>query len=198
MFRDLLKGEVREYSLGDICEVQNGYSFASGKYRDSGYPIIRIGNVHDVGIQEDDLIYFRDEDYKEDLSRFIVEPKDLIITARGSCGKVALNQTDRRFYLNQGVWRLDPNPEFLDKEYLFHFLLDFNFDSMAVKGIIPRLNVNQFKKLKIPVPSLSTQQAIVSRLNKFREIEREINLRDKQYEYYRNYLISGGTQETSF
>ncbi|AEG73058.1 type I restriction enzyme specificity HsdS domain protein [Mycoplasma haemofelis Ohio2] len=194
MFRDLLKGEVRECSLEDICKVQNGYSFASGKYRDSGHPIIRIGNIQDVGIQVDDFIYFWDEDYKEDLSRFILKPNDLVITARGSCcGKVALNQTNRSFYLNQGVWRLDPNPEFLDKEYLFHFLLDSNFDFIVVKGTIPRLNVNQFKKIKIPVPSLFTQREIASRLNKFREI----NLRDKQYEYYRNYLINGRTQEPS-
>ncbi|CBY92715.1 type I restriction-modification system, S subunit (fragment) [Mycoplasma haemofelis str. Langford 1] len=142
MFKGFLKAEVREFLLEDVCNIQNGYSFSSSKYRSTGHPIIRIGNIQGTQFKVEDLVYFERDDYKEDLSRFIIKPQDLVITARGSCGKVALNKTDSSFYLNQGVWRLDPNPLFLNREYLFYFLSNSDLSSMVIKGHIPRLNVN--------------------------------------------------------
>ena len=53
-------------------------------------------------------------------------------------------------------------------------------------------------KIKIPIPSLEEQARIVSILDKFEALTssiteglpREIELRQKQYEYYRNMLLS--------
>jgi type I restriction enzyme S subunit len=35
------------HALGDLIEIQNGYAFKSDEYTDSGYFVIRIGNVQD-------------------------------------------------------------------------------------------------------------------------------------------------------
>ena len=65
---------------------------------------------------------------------------------------------------------------------------------------VTRFNISKerFKKILIPVPSLSEQQRIVSILDKFdtlinsisEGLPKEIELRRKQYEYYRNALLS--------
>ena len=62
----------------------------------------------------------------------------------------------------------------------------------------PNLNLEQLNNFTIPYPSLEEQERIVSILDKFdaltssitEGLPREIELRQKQYEYYRNMLLS--------
>ena len=63
---------------------------------------------------------------------------------------------------------------------------------------VRRVNANDLAKIKIPVPPLAEQERIVSILDKFDSLTnsiseglpKEIELRRKQYEYYRNKLLS--------
>lgn len=60
------------------------------------------------------------------------------------------------------------------------------------------MNSNDLAKIKIPVPPLAEQERIASILDKFdtltnsisEGLPKEIELRRKQYEYYRNQLLS--------
>ncbi|HDR1570081.1 TPA: restriction endonuclease subunit S, partial [Pasteurella multocida] len=62
----------------------------------------------------------------------------------------------------------------------------------------PRLSRISIEKLKIPLPPLATQQKIVDILDKFETLThsiteglpKEIELRRKQYEYYREKLLT--------
>ena len=62
----------------------------------------------------------------------------------------------------------------------------------------PSISDNNVKKFKIPVPSLQTQQKVVDILDKFDTLvnsitdglPREIELRRKQYEHYRELLLN--------
>ena len=59
---------------------------------------------------------------------------------------------------------------------------------------IPALPYFVLEKLLIPIPSLAIQQDIVRVLDVFveleRELERELELRAKQFEYYRDHLLA--------
>ena len=63
---------------------------------------------------------------------------------------------------------------------------------------VRRVNARDLAKVKIPIPPLSEQERIVSILDKFdtlttsisEGLPKEIELRRKQYEYYRNQLLS--------
>ena len=65
-------------------------------------------------------------------------------------------------------------------------------------GTIPYISRNKFENLKIPLPTLQEQQRIVNILDEFEKLVNdiseglpaEIELRKKQYEYYRNKLLS--------
>ena len=72
---------------------------------------------------------------------------------------------------------------------------------------IPALNSSELKKLQIPIPSIKVQEKIVEVLDKFTnyvaELQAELQARTKQYEYYRDMLLSeeclnklSNTQET--
>ena len=83
--------------------------------------------------------------------------------------------------------------------------------SNSVAGIIglanmtgvPALNKKELTKFKIPMPPLTEQEHIVSILDKFdtltssitEGLPHEIELRQKQYEYYRNILLSFPKEE---
>ena len=58
---------------------------------------------------------------------------------------------------------------------------------------IPALRTDELLSLQIPLPPLAVQKEIVETLDKFdaltEGLQREIELRQKQYEYYRNQLF---------
>ena len=61
-------------------------------------------------------------------------------------------------------------------------------------GGVPTIDRSVIENIKIPLPPLEVQNEIVRILDKFgeleRELETELKLRKKQYEYYRNKLLS--------
>ena len=85
------------------------------------------------------------------------------------------------------------SPEF--SKYLFR---DEKIRNQIIKTAngVTRFNISkkQFAKIKIPIPPLLIQKEIVKILDKFteleRELERELVLRNKQYEYYREKLLN--------
>ena len=62
------------------------------------------------------------------------------------------------------------------------------------KGSVPYITLPMLEKFQIPLPPLSVQQEIVRILDKFTqleaELEAELDCRKRQYEYYRNKLLS--------
>ena len=71
-------------------------------------------------------------------------------------------------------------------------------DTLVIRGGIPALNKSDLDNFKIPIPSLPVQQEIIKILDQFSELTTELvskltkeaELRKKQYEYYRNSLLS--------
>lgn len=73
-----------------------------------------------------------------------------------------------------------------------------NLNQYKSKGAQPGLAVGNIEKLPIPVPPIEEQERIVSILDRFDKLcndiseglPKEIELRKKQYEYYRDKLLS--------
>jgi type I restriction enzyme S subunit len=67
-----------------------------------------------------------------------------------------------------------------------------------VKGNQPFLSVSDFENIQIPVPSLNIQERLVHLLDNFEAICTDLNIglpaeieaRQKQYEYYRDKLLT--------
>jgi restriction endonuclease S subunit len=65
---------------------------------------------------------------------------------------------------------------------------------VVTPGAMPKFNKTGFKTILAPLPSLEEQQSIVSILDTFeasiQNLEAQLSQREKQYEYYRNKLLT--------
>lgn len=79
--------------------------------------------------------------------------------------------------------------------YFFYAISNCNVSNL-IHGNIPKLNQSDFKAIMIPVPHIAVQDEIVRILDKFteleKELEKELELRRKQYEFYRDELLTFG------
>ena len=126
-----------------------------------------------------------------------VDGDSTFIISAGAAGEIGYSSVD--FWAADDIYYFIPNTMVCSK-YLYYFLLT---KQSAIKGqvrraSVPRLAKSAFAKIQIPVLSLAEQHRIVSILDKFdtlvnsisEGLPKEIELRRKQYEYYRNQLLS--------
>ncbi|MCQ2202351.1 MAG: restriction endonuclease subunit S [Bacteroidales bacterium] len=79
-------------------------------------------------------------------------------------------------------------------EYTYYYLIEHNISQYAKGGGQPLVTGKDLKVILIPIPSLHRQQEIVSSLDTFESlisnIKQELDARKKQYEYYREKLLT--------
>ena len=202
----LLDGvEVEWKALGEVCDFKNGFAFKSSLFKEAGLPIIRITNVDGKNISLDDVKYFDPSDYKENTASYEISKGDILIAMSGATtGKIGFYAHESPAYLNQRVGKFLPKPKILNNRYLYHYLLSKveQIYVIAGGGAQPNLSSNALMaKIEIPIPcpdnpekSLAVQAEIVRVLDAFTamtaELTAELTLRQKQYEYYRDALLS--------
>ncbi len=126
----------------------------------------------------------------------VIADTTFIISA-GSAGEIGYSDVD--FWAADDVYYFVTKND-LKSRFLYHFLItqQQKIYSQVRRSSVPRLSKTAFEKLLIPIPPLEEQERIVSILDKFdtlttsltEGLPKEIELRQKQYEYYRNMLLS--------
>jgi type I restriction enzyme, S subunit len=203
----LLDGvEVEWKKLGDVCDFKNGFAFKSSLFKDAGLPIIRITNIDGKDVGLSNVKYFNSADYTSGnpLNYSIFQEDVLIAMSGATTGKIGWYSSDETAYLNQRVGKFEPHEKILNNRFLYHFLFtkaSFLY-VLAGGGAQPNLSSNNLKeKLLIPIPcpenpkkSLEIQTEIVRILDTFTELSTELTtelkMRKKQYNYYRDQLLS--------
>ncbi len=202
----LLDGvDVEWKALGEVCDFKNGFAFKSSLFKEAGLPIIRITNVDGKNISLADVKYFDPSDYKENTASYEISKGDILIAMSGATtGKIGFYAHESPAYLNQRVGKFLPKPKILNNRYLYHYLLSKveQIYVIAGGGAQPNLSsIALMAKIQIPIPcpdnpekSLAIQSEIVRILDKFTaltaELTAELNMRKKQYNYYRDQLLS--------
>ena len=201
--QQLLNNQPVEWKkLGEVCDFQNGFAFKSSLFKEKGQPIIRITNISEGRVTNEDYKYFDVSDYPERVEEFKVFQGDILIAMSGATtGKIGWYDKETPAYLNQRVGRFIPNSEVLNNRFLYHYLQlqgEYLY-LMAGGGAQPNLSSTAIKeKLEIPIPPLSVQSRIVEILDKFtameaeleEQLQAELELRKKQYAYYREQLLN--------
>lgn len=154
--------------LGELGEVLSGYAFKSKKYVNKGIRVIRITNVQNGYLEDDDPKYYSEEDI-EGLERYLLLEDDILISLTGNVGRVA--KLEKKFLpaaLNQRVACVRANKSISD-EYLYYMLNSNYFENRCIsqsKGVAQKnLGITNLKKIKIPVPSMEIQEKIVKVLD---------------------------------
>ena len=124
------------------------------------------------------------------------QPGSILISAAGTIGRsVRYDGKDAYFQDSNIVW-IENNEALVLNSYLFYFYKVANWKTDD--GTIRRLYNDRLLNTTIPVPPLSEQHQIVNCLDKFDTLVNsptsglpaEIEARRKQYEYYRDRLLT--------
>ncbi|EIO4059856.1 restriction endonuclease subunit S [Vibrio vulnificus] len=121
--------------------------------------------------------------------------------SRGQGGIGFVGYQNKSFWLGPLCYKIRSiDNKALINKYLFYILQSKNQLLLGLKkeGGVPAVNKSDLAKLEVPVPSITEQERIVEILDKFdtlttsiqEGLPREIELRQKQYEYYRDLLLS--------
>ena len=122
---------------------------------------------------------------------------DILISASGTIGKTVIYDGEPAYYQDSNIVWLEHDESIILNKYLFYCyqLKPWNITS---GGTIQRLYNDNIRNAKIPVPPLEEQERIVNILDKFdalcnditKGLTAEIEMRKKQYEYYRDKLLT--------
>ena len=186
--------------LGDVLQIQNGYAFKSIEFikenpENIHIPLIRqsqlVGNIVDVS-----NCVFLNRKYLIDKQNYIVNKGDILIGMSGSIGKVSFYEEDYPALLNQRVGKLNlyDNDTF-QKDFFAYLLISLESSIIQIaKGMgVQNISSKDIEQLKIPIPPLETQQAIVNKIESlFNEIDEGIGrlkTAAQQIQQYRQSLL---------
>ena len=156
--------------LGEVCTFKRG-PFGGSLKKDifvrSGYAVYEQG--HAIANDFSEFRYFIDQEKFDEMRGFRVNPGELIMSCSGTMGKVAMIPEDAPAgIINQALLKLAPTDRILgvflklwmESDNFQHSLADFTYGA-AIKNVA---SVEILKGLRLPLPPLATQQAIVAEI----------------------------------
>lgn len=197
----LLDGvEVEWRTLGEIAVIYDG-THKTPKYTASGVPFVSVQNIKNLyGTNK----YISPEDFKTYKNK--PRKHDLFMTRIGDVGTCAIVEDDRplAYYVTLALIRMNQQiavPGFI------RYLIESRFGKAElykrtlIHAVPMKINLGEIGKVAVPIPcpdnpekSLAIQSEIVRILDKFSaltaELTAELSMRKKQYNYYRDQLLS--------
>lgn len=189
LINELCPEGVEFVKLVKYATVQYGYPFDSKLFSEDEkfIPLIRIRDV----LPAKPSTYYSGEYLKE----YIVTKGDMLVGMDGNFNMEKWNNRDG--LLNQRVCKIYTKDEtILLDGFLYHYLRPlFKKIENSIQGsTVKHLSAKVINKIEIPLPPIEVQTEIVRILDKFTsleaELEAELDCRKRQYEYYRDKLLS--------
>ena len=196
------KDGVETVMLDEICNIKGRIGFR-GYTRDDqveegkGALSLSPGNIVNGKMDYSSSTFITWYKYEES-PEIKIYNNDVIFCKTGSTvGKVAI--------VENLPYKATINPQLVvlkdittDFRYLAYYLATFPLQSkvkaLAGVGSVPNISQSKLGSLEIPIPSSNEQQRIVSILDTFEanisNLEAQLAQRQKQYEYYRNQLLT--------
>ena len=134
----------------------------------------------------------------ESYKRTILEGNEILFCVRGTTGIMGLATSDLKgCNVTRGIVPIKFHNEIL-KMFVYYQLKSYQLQKTIEERTngtaLRQINIKDLRLLMIPLPPLPEQQRIVSILDTFEasisNLEAQLTQRQKQYEYYRNKLLS--------
>lgn len=185
LIKEMCPNGVEYKELGEICDIHKGIQFNKKDMNDEGsYPVIN-GGVNPSG-------YIEQYNYDE----------NSITISQGGASAGYVNFITTKFWLGAHCYCLIPYEKILNR-FLYHFVKskEYKLQECQYGAGIPALAKGTIASLQIPIPPLPIQREIVRILDSFteltEELTKELTKRNKQYEYYRDYLLKVNSDEVN-
>lgn len=188
------KEQIEWMELGKIgCVRMCRRILKSQTNTETGVPFYKIGTF---GKKAD--AYISEKTYNEYKNKYKFPKKgDILISCSGTIGRIVVYNGEPAYFQDSNIVWLEHDESIVLNKYLKYCYLK-NPWNISTGGTIARLYNDNILKTKIPVPSLKEQERIVKILDKFEKLCNdisegllaEIEARKKQYEYYRDKLLT--------
>ena len=195
---------VEYKKIGDVAiKISDGmHNLPKGISSEGEYPVLSAQNINNGFISVKSSKWVSKEIFDVENKRTNVSKNDVLLTIVGAIGRVAVIESDIKALFQRSVCVIKPNIDIVFPKFLYHSLLSSNIQNYmstnahgaAQKG----LYLKQVYDVTIPIPPLDVQAEIVQILDTFTELTTkltenltaELTARKKQYEYYRNALLT--------
>ncbi|TGB97031.1 restriction endonuclease subunit S [Escherichia sp. E2748] len=190
-YRDQLlsfkEGEVEWKALGEVAQFKRGTAITQKQTTPGEIPVVANGPIP---------TYFHSESNRQG---------ETIVIARSGAYAGYVSFWNQPIFLTD-AFSVHSDLKIVKPKFIYHVLQNKQEHIHAMKkgAGVPHVRVKEFETYDIPIPPITEQDRIVSILDKFdtltnsvtEGLPREIELRQKQYEYYRDLLFSFPKPET--
>lgn len=196
----LLDGETVEWkTLGEVFHTRNGYTPSKANeefWTDGTIPWFRMEDIRANGrILYDSALHITPQAVKQN---GLFKANSIILATSATIGEHALllqdaltNQRFTNFEIKEELKNI-LLPKFA---FYYFFIIDEWCKKHTIIGNFPSVDTQKLMELPFPIPPLRVQARIVEILDKFTqleaELEAELEARNKQYDFYRNRLLTG-------
>lgn len=139
-------------------------------------------------------------------NRSNLEVGDILFSGTGTIGMTALiDEEPINWNIKEGVYAIKPCSDIIDSKFLMYMLQSNEIKKECLKrifgGTVKSISMKDLMSIKLPVPPLEVQREIVRILDNFTfltaELAAELAARQKQYEYYRDLLLTFKPNEST-
>ncbi|MDU5988560.1 restriction endonuclease subunit S [Anaerococcus vaginalis] len=169
--------KLRIYNIEDITKIKNGKDWK--KLNSGDIPVYGSGGYMNVSVD-----------------KYVYNKPTVLIPRKGSIENI--------FYLDKPFWNVDTifyteiDETKIIPKYFYYFMKTLDLKSLSTNSTRPSLTQTVLNKVKIKLPSLEIQNKVVEVLDRFQDLISnaegllpvEIEQRQKQYEYYREKLLT--------
>ena len=173
---ELCPNGVEYKKLGEVLTIKNGKDYKG--FAEGEIPVYGTGGI---------MTY---------IDTFVCDKPSVLIPRKGSLDK--FYYVDVPFWTVDTIFWTDINPTTIVPKFVYYYLQMQHLEDLNTAGGVPSLTQTLLNSVKIPLPPLPVQQEIVRILDNFteytaaliEELTAELTARKKQYEYYRNELLT--------
>ena len=185
-------------TLGKVGEFTRGNGLQKKDFTESGFPCIHYGQIHtSYNTSTFSTISYCSKSLAKKLKK--AKYGDLLIATTSEdvdacCKAIAwLGEGEVAYSGDSYCFSHNENPKYM--AYLFQSNMFYNQKKTSATGAkVIRVSGDSMSQFILPIPSLAIQQFIVEKLDAFESLiaslKEEIALRQKQYEYYREKLLT--------
>ena len=190
--------EVEMVRIKDLFETRNGYTPSTSNeslWEEGTIPWFKMEDIRENGrILNDSKLHITPKAIK---GKGLFKANSIILATSATIGEHALIEVEH--LCNQRFTNFFPNESYIEKMemkyvYYYMFIIDEWCKNHLQQGNFASVDMTALYSLLMPIPSLSEQRRIVTILDSFessiKNLEEQLALREKQYEYYRNKLLT--------
>ena len=171
------KEGVEMKKLGEVCKLERGVRVVKKDLQEKGSIPVYQNSLAPLG-------YYDKSNYPKNTA---------FVICAGAAGEVGFSKI--AFWAADDCTCIVCQSSIIDK-YVYYYLMTHQrlLKAQVRKASVPRLSKDVIGKLIVPIPSIQAQSRIVSILDTFEasiaNLEAQLAMREKQYEYYRNQLLT--------